>query len=121
MSIEMTLSFVRAAVQRAEHQGHVNVELNVKDMLEILPLMERGLHHQRADKPMKRAGWASPESMRDLLGGKRGKRSMRIIRHKTETHNLEVFFCDSIKEKQIESAELVLAKAMRAAKAEVAE
>jgi len=113
MSIEMTLSFVRAAVQRAEHQGQVSAELNVKDMLEILPLIERGLHHERADRPMKRAGWASPLSLRNLLGGLRGKRSTRISRFKTDTHNVEVFFCDSLKEKQIESAELVLAKAKK--------
>ena len=111
MSIEMTISFVRAAVQRAEHQGFVNVELSVKDLMELLPLFESGLHRQRAEKPMKRAGWASPLSLRNLLGGLRGKRSTRISRFKTVTHNVEVFFCDSLKDKQIESAELVLAKA----------
>lgn len=107
MSIEMTLSFVRAAVQRAEHHGHKTVELNVLDMLELLPRMESNLHHERADRKMKRAGWASPKSMKLMLGQKKGKRSIRMLRNKDPEHNMEIFFCDKLSEKIAESEALV--------------
>jgi hypothetical protein len=107
MSIEMTLSFVRAAVQRAEHHGNKTVELSVMDMLELLPRMESNLHHERADRKMKRAGWASPNSMKLMLGQKKGKRSIRMLRNKDPKHNLELFFCDKLSEKIADSEALV--------------
>lgn len=110
MSVEMTLSFVRAAVQRAEHHGNTSVELNVKDMLELLPLIESGLHKQRADRQMKRAGWTSPAGMRAMLGAQKGKRGVRMLRFKTEECNMELFFCDNLREKIAESEALVAAK-----------
>lgn len=110
MSVEMTLSFVRAAVQRAEHHGNTNVEINVKDMLELLPLIESGLHKQRADRQMKRAGWTSPAGMRAMLGAQKGKRGVRMLRFKTEECNMELFFCDNLREKIAESEALVAAK-----------
>ncbi|KPM67590.1 hypothetical protein HB13667_05975 [Pseudomonas putida] len=120
MSIEMTLSFVRAAVQRAEHHGNTNVELNVKDMLELLPLIESGLHKQRAERQMKRAGWASPSSMQAMLGSKNGKRSVRLLRAKNAYHNLEIFFCDKLGEKVAESVVLVAAEEAEKQRREVA-
>lgn len=111
MSIEMTLSFVRAAVQRAEHQGDKTVELNVMDMLELLPKVESNLHHERAEKPMKRIGWVSPGSVIGMFSAKRGKRGARLLRFKTPENNMEVFYCDNLGEKVKESEELVAAKA----------
>lgn len=120
MSLDMTLSFVRAAIQRAEHHGHANVELNVKDMLELLPLIESGLHKERSERPMKRAGWVSPASMQEMLGTKNGKRSTRLLRFKNEHHNLEIFFCDKLGEKVAESVALVAAKEAEKQQREVA-
>lgn len=111
MSIEMTLAFVRAAVQRAEHQGDKTVELNVMDMLELLPKMESNLHHERADRKMKRLGWVSPGSVLGMFGAKRGRRGARLLRFKTPENNMEVFFCDKLSEKIKESEQLVAARA----------
>lgn len=110
MSIEMTLSFVRAAVQRAEHHGNKTVELNVLDMLELLPKVESSIHHERADKPMKRAGWVSPGAMRSMTGSKKGRRGIRLMRFKTAEFNTEVFFCDNLREKYEESVLAMAAK-----------
>ena len=107
MSIEMTLAFVRAAVQRAEHQGDKTVELNVLDMLELLPRVESYNHKERADKPMKRLGWVSPGSVKGMFSGKKGKRGARLLRFKTPENNMEVFYCDKLSEKIEESERLV--------------
>lgn len=111
MSIEMTLAFVRASVQRAEHQGDKTVELNVMDMLELLPKVESNLHHERAEKPMKRIGWVSPGSVIGMFSAKRGKRGARLLRFKTPENNMEVFYCDNLGEKARESEQLVAARA----------
>lgn len=116
MSIEMTLSFVRAAVQRAQHQGDKTVELNVLDLLELLPRVESYIHKERSEKPMKRLGWVSPGSVQGMFAGKKGKRGARLLRFKTPENNMEVFYCDKLSEKVRESEELV-AKAAEEAKA----
>ena len=108
MSIEMTLAFVRAEVQRAEHHGNTSVEINTRDMLELLPLIESGLHKTRSERPMKRAGWTNPAGMQAMLGAK--KRGVRMLRFKTDEFNLELFFCDTLRDKVEESKALVAAK-----------
>lgn len=107
MSIEMTLSFVRAAVQRAENHGDKTVELNVLDLLELLPRVESYIHKERAEKPMKRLGWVSPGSVMGMFSGKKGKRGARLLRFKTPENNMEVFYCDKLSDKVKESEELV--------------
>lgn len=122
MSIEMTIAFVRAETQRAEHHGQKNVQLNVKDVLEILAKVESNVHHERAAKPMKRAGWVSPGAMRAMCGSKKGKRGIRLMRFKTEEFNTEVFFCDNLREKFEESVAAMAAKeAAKAAEQKAAE
>ncbi|MDH0639075.1 hypothetical protein N5D52_19245 [Pseudomonas sp. GD03860] len=113
MNLEMTLSFVRAEVQRAEHHGNTSVELNLKDMLELLPLIESGMHKNRAERPMKRAGWTTPAGMRAMMSGGKSKRAIRMFRFKTPEHNLELFFCDNVAEKIAESEALVAARAAK--------
>jgi len=110
VSLEMTIAFVRAAVQRAQNHGHKTVELNVLDILEILPKVESNLHHERADKPMKRLGWISPVAVLGMFSGKKGKRASRVLRFKTPENNMEVFYCDKLSEKVKESEELVAAR-----------
>jgi len=45
-----------------------------------------------------------------MLGAKKGKRGVRMLRFKTEECNMELFFCDNLREKIAESEALVAAK-----------
>lgn len=103
MSIEMTLAFVRAEVQRAEHHGKTTAEINIKDMHEILAKVESNIHHERAGGPMKRLGWVSPYDVHAMCSGPKGKRGLRMLRFKTPVNCMEVFYCDNLKEKMAES------------------
>lgn len=107
MSDMQTLSFVRAEVQRAQHEGARKVELNIKDLLELLPHVEAGMNRERTEKRMKHAGWVSPNGMHGIRSG--AENATRLRRYKTPTHNMEVFFCDKIPEKIAESVMAIAA------------
>lgn len=103
MTAHMTLSFVRATVQRAEHEGASSVELSIKDLNELLPLIESGMNKERSERRMKHAGWVSPMSLRNLRSN--GESGIKLRRFKTAAFNTEVFFCDTLGEKIAEAVE----------------
>lgn len=104
-----TATYVRAAVQRAESEGARNVELNIKDMLELLPYIESGLAKERAEGRMKPAGWVSPHDLRKMRRDKGNH--IRISRKKSAERCMQVFHCDEIRDMELESVRLVAERA----------
>lgn len=110
-----TLSFLLAAMQRAENEGARSLDVNIKDLRELLPFVEAGMHRAKLEKPMKHLGWMKPGSVAALCNG--NKRATRVSRRRDDEFNMEVFFCDSIREKQKEAdAAKIVAEAIEQAK-----
>lgn len=108
--MNQTLVYVRAAMQRAEHEGARTVEVQIKDLKELLPAIEAQLHRERVTLPMKPGGWVRPAALIAMTGQNRGKKKDTISRYKSEEFNLQVFVCDDIHEKHRESLRLMAAK-----------
>lgn len=108
MTDMQTLSFVRAEVQRAEHEGARKVTLNIKDLQELLPHVEAGMSRARTEGAMKHAGWINPMALHGIRSG--AENNAKLRRFKTAAFNTEVFFRDSIREKINESIESVKAE-----------
>lgn len=98
-----TLSFLLANVARAENEGTKTLNVSIADLRELLPFVEAGMSRTRLEKPMKHVGWMRPAGVSALCKG--GKRMARVSRRKDSEFNMEVFFCDSIQEKQKEADE----------------
>lgn len=97
------LAYVRALVHRAQNEGARRIELSVKDLSDLLPHAEAGLHRERAEMPMKPAGWVSPGALRRLNSKRKGDRAIKMLRFKTDEFNTEVFFCDNLRDKEQEA------------------
>lgn len=96
-----TLCFLLAAIQRAENEGARSLDVNIKDLREILPFAESAMHAEKVEKKMRHLGWMKPGSVASLCSGH--KRYTRVSRRKDDEFNMEVFFCDSISDKQKEA------------------
>lgn len=105
----MTATFVRAAVQRAQHAGHTELVLRVDDMLEILPLIDSTVAKNILHGPMKRCGWISPHDLMRMR--KEGGKSIRMSRRKTPEQCMQVYFSDEIEDAKEESLRLVAKRA----------
>lgn len=103
--MNMTAIHVRAAVQRAESEGARSVELNIKDMLELLPYIESGLAKERAEGRMKPAGWISPHDLKNMRREKGNH--IRVSRRKSPERCMQVFHRDDLSEMQGLSVRLV--------------
>lgn len=99
--MNQTLCFLLAAIQRAENEGARSLDVNIKDLREIMPFAESAMHAEKVEKKMRHLGWMKPGSVSALCNG--AKRYTRISRRKDDEFNMEVFFCDSIREKQMEA------------------
>lgn len=103
--MNMTAVYVRAAVQRAESEGQRNVELNIKDMLELLPYIESGIAKERAEGRMKQCGWMSPHDLRKMRRDKGNH--IRVSRKKSPERCMPIYYCDDLKAMELESVRLV--------------
>lgn len=107
---QATLSFVRALVQRAQNEGARRVELNVKDLAELLPFVESGMHKALAAQPLKTAGWAAPRDLQSLSSRGPGDRAIRMRRFKSDAYNTELYYKDDLGTKVRESDAARLAR-----------
>lgn len=98
-------AFLMADIQRAQAAGFRTMEVSLSDLTELMPLAESGAAKAKAAQPMKHAGWIRPGDLRNLRAN--GAHSVRIKRKSSPRSNMEVFFCGNIKEKELESLELV--------------
>lgn len=107
--MNMTAVYVRAAVQRAESEGSRVVELQIADMLELLPYIESGIAKERAEGRMKPCGWMSPHDLRKMRREKGNH--IRVSRKKSAERCMPIYHCDDLREMELESVRLVAERA----------
>lgn len=113
--MNQTFCFLLASMQRAENEGARTLNVSIADLKELLPFVESGMARERLQQPMKHLGWMRPGGVSALCGA--GKRFARVSRRRDDEFNMEVFFCDSIRDKQKEAdAARVVADAIERAK-----
>jgi hypothetical protein len=105
----MTAVHVRAAVQRAESEGSRTVELQIADLLELLPHIESGQAKERAEGRMKPAGWVSPHDLRKMRREKGNH--IRVSRKKSAERCMQIYHCDDLRTMELESVRLVAERA----------
>jgi len=117
--MNMTATYVRAAVQRAQHEGHKEVTLMVDDLLEILPLIDSTIAKNTLHGPMKRCGWISPHDLMRMR--KEGGKNIRMSRRKNPECCMQVYFADEIADAMAESIRLVARRADNQRLAQISE
>lgn len=103
--MNQTLAFLLASIQRAENEGARSLDVSIKDLRELMPFVEAGMHTAKIERPMKHLGWMRPGSVAALCSG--SKRFTRVSRKKDAEFNVEVFYADCIRDKQRESDEVM--------------
>lgn len=97
-----TISYLNADLDRSRQEGAKVMEVSLADMAELLSAAESGFAKQKAERPVKHAGWIKPGSLSMLRSG--AKKFTRISRRRSDEFNTEVFFADDLKEKKLEAA-----------------
>jgi uncharacterized membrane protein len=100
-----TSVYVRAAVQRAQSEGSRTVELQIADLLELLPYIESGLAKERAEGRMKPVGWISARELRTMRRDQGNH--IRVSRKKSPERCMMVYHHDDLREMEAESARLM--------------
>ena len=103
--MNITAVYVRAAVQRAESEGSRVVELQVADLLELLPYIESGQAKEKLEGRMKFCGWLSPHDLRKMRREKGNH--IRASRKKSPERCMPIYYCDDLKAMELESVRLV--------------
>lgn len=73
VSAEETARWMLPEVQRAEGQGFDTVQLQVRDVKELLAYVEAVAHRDKVEFGGKLLGYAQPKAMRDMLSRKRNQ------------------------------------------------
>lgn len=92
VSAEETARWMLPEVQRAEGQGFDTVQLQARDVKELLAYVEAVGHREKVEFRGKRLGYAQPQAMRDLMSCKRN--SIDVLRYPSKTFPVEVYFVD---------------------------
>lgn len=87
-----TARWMLSSVHRAIDQGSPTVQVQVKDLQEVLAFIEASAYREKVEFSGKRLGFSCPEMIRDLLT--RNRASSPVLFKKSKKYCVEVFYVE---------------------------